>query len=74
MSEPTLKEEELANDIADYNHEIEMEQARDIIEFNEPLDNLRRTLAFAKIAYDEEVQDLLSDYSQSVINEFLIGE
>lgn len=74
MSEPTLADEEQMRNIADFNHECELERAKDLIEFDEALDHMRRAIEFAKIEHDEYIHELLSDYSQPVIDEFLIGE
>jgi len=71
---PPYKEEQAYNDREDYNHEIQLEQARNIVEFHLELDNIRKEISNKKIEFDELLSGLLSDYPQTIIDEFLLGE
>jgi len=71
---PDLKQENNYNDMLDYNHEIQLEQAKNIVEFHLHLDKVKKEILIAKLRFNELIDEVLDLYPQSIKDEFLLGE
>ena len=71
---PDYKEEELHTAQMDYNEELQLEQAKDIVDFNDFLQIKKKQLDSRIEEYNVVIDGILSDYPQRIIEQFYYKE